>query len=127
MTLLNDTEKVAFLISILDHHIKKLPSEDTFANYLESIRFFLSTNDSINQKAAISNSELFIDNLAYHLSNQITAKRAVGTLIASLNKVGYLEAMDAAAIILEFEQLLEQLSLEEAENICKERWETQEQ
>ncbi|UJF33756.1 hypothetical protein [Paenibacillus hexagrammi] len=127
MTLLDDTEKVTFLISSLDRHIKNLPSKNAFANYLESIRIFLSTNDSINQKAAISNSELFVDNLTYQLCNQITAKRAVGTLIASLNKVGYLEAMDAAAIILEFEQLLEQLSLEEAENICKERWETQEQ
>ncbi len=124
MTLLDDTEKVAFLISTLNRHIKKLPSENAFANYLESIQIFLSTNDSINQKAAISNSELFIDNLTYQVDNQITAKRAVGTLIASLNKVGYLDAMDAAAIILEFEQLLEQLSLEEAENICKERWET---
>jgi hypothetical protein len=115
------------LIRTLDRHIKQLHSKDTFANYLESIRIFLSTKESINQKAAISNSELFIDNLAYHLSDRITVKRAVGTLIASLNKVGYLEAMDAAAIILEFEQLLGQLPLEEAENIYKERWETQEQ
>jgi hypothetical protein len=115
------------LIRTLDRHIKQLHIEDTFSNYLESIRIFLSTKESINQKAAISNSELFIDNLAYHLSDQITVKRAVGTLIASLKKVGYFEAMDAAAIILEFEQLLGQLPLEEAENIYKERWETQEQ
>ncbi|MEF2967400.1 hypothetical protein V3851_16360 [Paenibacillus sp. M1] len=37
-------------------------------------------------------------------------------MIASLNKVGYLDAMDAAAI--EFEQLLEQLSFKEAGDIC---------
>ncbi|NGP58568.1 hypothetical protein FLT15_09220 [Paenibacillus thiaminolyticus] len=124
MTLQDDTEKVAFLISTLDRHIIKLPSENAFANYLESIRILLSTNDSNDQRAAISNSELLIDNLTYQLRNQITTKRAVGSLIASLNKVGYLDAMDAAEIILEFEQFLEQLSIEEAENICKERWET---
>lgn len=124
MTFLNDTEKVTFLIHILDRHIAKLPSEDTFANYLESIRGFLKTNDSILQKAAFSNSELFIDNLSHILSNQITFKLAIGALIAAFDKVGYVDPIDAAAIILEFEQLLHQMPLEEAENLNSERWAT---
>lgn len=122
MTLLNDTEKVTLLINILDRHIEKLLSEDTFANYLESIRGILKTDDSILQKAAFSNSELFIDNLSHILSNQITFKLAIGALIAALDKLGYVDSMDAAAIILEFEQLLNQMSIEEAENLYYERW-----
>jgi hypothetical protein len=48
MTLLNDAERVAFLISLLDRHINELPSEDTFANYLESLHGFLKTKDPVN-------------------------------------------------------------------------------
>ena len=65
MTLLNDEEKVAFLIELLDRQIDNLPGENSFANYLESIRGFLKTKDPILQKAAISNSELFIDNFSH--------------------------------------------------------------
>lgn len=122
MTLLNDTEKVALLINVLDRHIDKLPGEDTFANYLESIRGFLKTKDPILQKAAFSNSELFIDNISHSISNQITFKQAIGSLIAAFDKVGYADSMDASAIILEFEELLKQMPIEEAKDIYKERW-----
>ncbi|MGG2201146.1 hypothetical protein [Paenibacillus validus] len=64
----------------MDRYIDKLSSEETFANYLESIRAFLKTKDSIFQKAAYSNSELFMDNLFQELRNQITSKRAVGRI-----------------------------------------------
>ncbi|WP_339372085.1 hypothetical protein [Paenibacillus elgii] len=124
MTLLNDTEKVTFLINLLDHHIKKLSKEDIFANYLESIRIFLKTKDSILQKAAFSNSELIIDNLSYTLGNRTTYRQAIGTLVAAFEKVGFTDSMEAAAIILEYEQLLIQMTSDEAENIYKERWET---
>lgn len=56
------------------------------------------------------------------MSNQITIKHATGALIAAFDKVGYVDSMDAAAIILEFEQLLNQMSIEEAENLYNERW-----
>ncbi|GMX66752.1 hypothetical protein Elgi_60240 [Paenibacillus elgii] len=124
VTLLNDTEKVTFLINLLDHHIKKLSKEDIFANYLESIRIFLKTKDSILQKAAFSNSELIIDNLSYTLGNRTTYRQAIGTLVAAFEKVGFTDSMEAAAIILEYEQLLIQMTSDEAENIYKERWET---
>ncbi|BCG60451.1 hypothetical protein [Paenibacillus sp. URB8-2] len=122
MTLLNDTEKVIFLINALERHIEKLSSEDIFANYLDSIRCFLNTNDPILQKAAFSNSELFIDNFFHILSNQISFKQAIGTLIAVLDKVGYVDPIDAAAVILEFEQLLKQMPLEETEKLYTVRW-----
>ncbi|CAM4038205.1 hypothetical protein COLU111180_20440 [Cohnella lubricantis] len=63
MTLLNDTEKVQVLIELVDNHMAKLPKEGPFRNYIESIQDFLKTNDSILQKAAISNSTLFFENL----------------------------------------------------------------
>ena len=63
MSLLNDGEKVAFLIDILNRHIQKLPCGDTFRNYLESICGILKHDDSFLQKAAFANSELFIDAL----------------------------------------------------------------
>ncbi|MFH5181451.1 hypothetical protein ACHHV8_01700 [Paenibacillus sp. TAB 01] len=122
MTLLNDTEKVAFLIHVLNRHIEKLPSDDTIACYLESIRGFLKTKDATLQKAAFSNSELFLDNIACMLRTQITFKQAIGSLIVAFDKVGYADSMDAAAIILEFGQLLEQMPAVEAENIFTERW-----
>lgn len=122
MPLLNDTEKITFLTRLLDHHLEKLPTNDSLANYLESIRGFLSTDDSILQKAAISNSELFIDTLSRNLSSKITYKQATGTLIAAFNNIGLVDSMDAAAVILEFEKLLDQMTLEEAENLYKESW-----
>lgn len=122
MTLLNDEEKVTFLIDLLERHIDKLPSENSFVNYLESIRGFLKTKDPILQKTAISNSELFIDNFSHVLNNCITSKQAVGSLIAAFDKVGYADSMDAAAIIIEFEDLLKQMSEEEAEKLYNERW-----
>ncbi|MEK3914202.1 hypothetical protein [Paenibacillus sp. FSL H7-0331] len=122
MTLLNDGEKVTILIDLLERHIDKLPSENSFANYLESIRGFLKTKDPILQKAAFSNSELFIDNFSYVLNNHITLKQAVGSLIAAFDKVGYADSMDAAVIIIKFEDLLKQMPVEDAENFYKERW-----
>ncbi|MCY9763515.1 hypothetical protein M5X06_11615 [Paenibacillus alvei] len=67
-TSLNDQEKVVFLIEVLGSHINKLPSESNFAYYLESILAFLRTSDSILQKAAFSNSELFIDIISNDLN-----------------------------------------------------------
>lgn len=89
---------------------------------LESIRGFLKTKDPILQKAAFSNSELFIDNFSYVLNNHITLKQAVGSLIAAFDKVGYADSMDAAVIIIKFEDLLKQMPVEDAENFYKERW-----
>ncbi|MGK9250726.1 hypothetical protein [Paenibacillus humicus] len=63
MTLLNETEKVYFLIDLLDRHMKKLPNDSPISNYLESILGFLKTKDPILQEAAISNSVLLINNL----------------------------------------------------------------
>ncbi|WP_055107612.1 hypothetical protein [Paenibacillus ihumii] len=122
MSLLNDGEKVAFLIEILNRHIQKLPCGDTFRNYLESICGVLKHDDLFIQKAAIANSELFIEALSNILSNQITIKQAIGALIAAFDKVGYVDSMDVAAIILEFEQLLNQMSIEEAENLYNKHW-----
>ena len=122
MSLLNDSEKVKFLIDVLDRHIDKLSGETTLANYLESIRGFLKTEDPNLHKVAFSNSELFADNLAYKLNSQISRKQSIGSLIAALDKVGYADSMDAAALILEFEELLNQMPTEEAETMYKERW-----
>ncbi|MCK8489244.1 hypothetical protein M0651_18895 [Paenibacillus sp. MBLB2552] len=63
MTLLNDTEKVQLLIGLFDNHMAKLPNESSFRNYIELIQSFLKTGDLILQKAAISNSILFFENL----------------------------------------------------------------
>jgi len=64
MTLLNETEKVYFLIDLLDRHLIKLPNDSPISNFLESILSFLRTTDPIHQEEAISNSLLFINNLA---------------------------------------------------------------
>ncbi|WP_068773773.1 hypothetical protein [Paenibacillus sp. FJAT-26967] len=122
MTLLNDAEKVNSLIHILDRHIKKIPTEGTFAYYLESLCIFLKTKDAILRKEAIYNSELFIDTISHVLRKQLTYKHVIGSLIAAFDKVGYSDSMDAAAIIIEFEQFLKQMPSEEAENVYKERW-----
>ncbi|MBY0158730.1 hypothetical protein H0178_23530 [Cytobacillus firmus] len=53
LTLLNDSEKVAFLIAVLECHIDKLPSKEIFLNYLESIRAFLKTKDPNSPKSSI--------------------------------------------------------------------------
>lgn len=53
MTLLNDEEKVAFLIELLERHMSKFPAESNLANYLESIRGFLKTKDPILQKQRV--------------------------------------------------------------------------
>ncbi|MCK8487004.1 hypothetical protein M0651_07470 [Paenibacillus sp. MBLB2552] len=124
MSLLSDSEKVKLLISILDDHIDKLPREDNFANYLETIRFFLKTKDPIIQKAAVSTSGILIENAANNLRVQISIKQAVGTLIGAFDKVGYPEAIDAAAVILKFEELLERMSPKEAKGVYDERWTT---
>lgn len=124
MTLLNDEEKVAFLIELLERHMSKFPAESNLANYLESIRGFLKTKDPILQKAECSNSELFIDSISHDDDNQITSKHAVGSLIATFDKIKYADSLDAAAIILEFEDNLKQIAKEEAENIYLERWMT---
>ncbi len=63
MTLLNETEKVYFLIDLLDRHMKTLPNDSPISNYLESILGFLKTKDPFLQEAAISNSVLLINNL----------------------------------------------------------------
>ncbi len=68
MTLLNEKEKVYFLIDLLDMHMKKLPNDSPISNYLESILGVLKTKDPILQEAAISNSVLFINNLAQSTS-----------------------------------------------------------
>lgn len=44
--------------------MKKLPKDSPISNYLESILGFLRTADPILQEAAISNTELFINNIA---------------------------------------------------------------
>lgn len=75
MTSLNEKEKVAFLIEVLGRHIDKLPSESSFAFYLESICGFLRSRDSILQKAAYSNSELFIDIISYDLTNNVSSHK----------------------------------------------------
>lgn len=122
MSLLNDSEKVELLISILDNHIVKLPHEDSFSNYLETIRFFLKTKDPIIQKTAVSTSSIYIENVAYSLHTQMNLKQAVGILIGAFDKVGYTDAMDTAAVIIKFEELFEQMSAEEAKNKYVERW-----
>lgn len=68
MTLLNDEEKVAFLIELLERHMNKLPGESNFSNYLESICGFLKTKDPILQKAALYNTELFIDSISHEFN-----------------------------------------------------------
>src|SRR5690606_37269412 len=68
MKFMNDTEKVQFLIALFDNHMEKLPNEGSFKNYIESIQYFLKTNDSIIQKTEISNSNLFFENLEHSIS-----------------------------------------------------------
>lgn len=106
MTLLSDGEKVTFLIELLESHMNKLLRESKFANYLESIRGFLHTKDPILQKAAISNSELFIDSISHDINNQTDTKHVVDSLIAAIDKVGYSNSLDVATIIMEFENML---------------------
>lgn len=62
---MSDTEKVHFLIELIDSHMKVLADKDPLRSYVESLKCFLKTRDSIVQKDAISNSGLFIDNLAH--------------------------------------------------------------
>ncbi|MGG1554098.1 hypothetical protein [Paenibacillus ferrarius] len=52
-------------------------------------------------------------------------KQAVGSLITAFEKVGYDDAMDVAAIILEFENQLQWLPLEDAEAVFNERWDVE--
>jgi len=124
LSLLSDSEKMELLISILNHHIDKIPYNESFTNYLEAIRFFLKTKDPIIQKAAVSTSNILIENVVYNLSTQFNLKQAVETLIGAFDKVGYIDAIDTAAVILKFEELLVQMSSEEAKNVYVERWKT---
>lgn len=52
----------------------------------------------------------------------ITHNQAIGFLIAAIKKIEYLEDMDAAHIVLTFEEMLSELSNEEAEQIFREVW-----
>ena len=124
MSLLTDSEKVELLITVLDNHIKKLPPEDGFANYLEAIRFLLKTKDPIIQKAAFSTGDILLENLAHSVLSQISLKQAVGTLISAFDKIGYSDAIDASAVILHFEEFLIQMPAEEAKRVYDERWTT---
>lgn len=124
MSLLSDSEKVELLISILDNLIDQLPHEDSFGNYLETIRFFLKTKEPIIQKAAVSTSDTLIENVAYILRTQISLKQSVGALISTFDRVGYADVMDTAAVILKFEELREQMSAGEAKKVYVERWVT---
>ncbi len=86
MTLLNDTEKVQFLIGLFDNHTAKLPHDSSFRNYIESIQGFLKTDDPILQKAAISNSILFFENLEHSISE-------IDSIISYFER--YLEELEA--------------------------------
>lgn len=66
-----------------------------------------------------------MDNLSQDLRNQINSKRAVGSLIAVFEKFGYIDSMDAAAVVIEFENSLSRLSKESAEKLYAERWVTE--
>ncbi|ASS68156.1 MULTISPECIES: hypothetical protein [Paenibacillus] len=86
MRLLNDTEKVQFLIDLFGNHMEKIPSENSFRDYIESIQGFLKTHDSILQKAAISNSILFFENLEHSISE-------IDSIISYFER--YLEELEA--------------------------------
>ncbi|MCK8489245.1 hypothetical protein M0651_18900 [Paenibacillus sp. MBLB2552] len=58
---------------------------------------------------------------------KITHTQAIGYLIAAVEKVQFPEAMDAAYVVLTFEELLNELSSEEAEKIYREVWLTHNQ
>ncbi|ASS68157.1 MULTISPECIES: hypothetical protein [Paenibacillus] len=58
---------------------------------------------------------------------KITHTQAIGYLIAAVEKVQFPEAMDAAYVVLTFEELLNELSSEEAEKIYREVWLTHSQ
>ncbi|NOJ73115.1 hypothetical protein [Paenibacillus alvei] len=107
--MLNDTEKVTFLVNVLEHHIDRLPKEDAFTNYLESIHGFLKTKDPILQKAAFSSSELFIDNISYNLKKQFTLGQVVNSLAVAFDRVGNVDSKDVNAILHEFEAVIEQM------------------
>ncbi|AVV56268.1 hypothetical protein C7121_08975 [Paenibacillus glucanolyticus] len=53
---------------------------------------------------------------------KITHTQAIGYLIAAVEKVQFPEAMDAAYVVITFEELLNELSSEEAEKIYREVW-----
>lgn len=58
---------------------------------------------------------------------KITHTQAIGYLIATVEKVHFPEPMDAAYVVLTFEELLNELSNEEAEKIYREVWLTHSQ
>lgn len=58
---------------------------------------------------------------------KITSTQAIGYLIAAVNKVKFPDAMYAANLVLTFEELLNQLSNEEAEQKYREVWLTHNQ
>ncbi len=58
---------------------------------------------------------------------KITHTQAIGYLIAAVNKVQFPETIDAAYVVLTFEELLNELSSEEAEKIYREVWLTHNQ
>lgn len=68
MTLLNETEKVQFLMGLFENHLAKLPNGSSHRDYIESIQGFLKTDDSVIQKAAISKSIQFFENLERSIS-----------------------------------------------------------
>jgi hypothetical protein len=124
MVALTDSEKVDLLIALLEAHLEKMQTENTLSNYLESLTSFLKSRDQILQKAAVSNSSLFFDNLHHDFSNLITSIQAIGALVAAFDKVGYPEAIDASAIILQYVENIREMSSQDMEKVYKERWDT---
>ncbi|WP_373233159.1 hypothetical protein [Cohnella sp.] len=86
----------------------------------------MKTKDPIIQKSAVSTSSILIENVAFNLYTKINLRQAAGTLIGAFDKVGYTDAVDTAAVILKFEELLQQMSAEEAINVYVDRWRTEE-
>ncbi|MBY0158731.1 hypothetical protein V4V36_28600 [Paenibacillus lautus] len=61
-------------------------------------------------------------NISHELKSQITSKQAIGSLIAALDKVGFSDSMDAAAVVIEFESSPNQLPKNKAETLYTNRW-----
>ncbi|WP_281884164.1 hypothetical protein [Paenibacillus sp. YYML68] len=83
----------------------------------------MKTQDTINQQAACSNANLFLSNLILEQQEKITNKRTIGALISAYDQIGVLDALEVTALVEQFESQLNEISLTDAENIYRERWE----
>lgn len=123
MPILNDSEKVSALVKMLNKHIEKIKgvTEENIVYFFESIRTFLTTQNAAYQRAAYSKANLFLNNVLQQ--DTFRTKKAIGALISAYDHTEVIDAEKLITLIESFENQLKSLTISDAENIYKQRWE----